>query len=135
MSIRILRPGIQPEPGSCLIFRISHWDAANLEPSVNTISVDNGAQHRGPVPLRLFVRLDYARKVLRMNDLDEGPVLRLLIRFPEIFQGLPVKKLHVAQRFCASPGGSRVTVRTRRTLPSKPFKRHSARQLDPTDFA
>jgi len=40
--------------------------------------------------------LDYAGKVIRMNDIDQGPVLQLLVCFAEILQGLAVEKLDVA---------------------------------------
>src|SRR5262249_4266748 len=45
---------------------------------------------------RLFARLDYARKIVRMNSIDEGPVLQLLSCLTEILQGLSVQKLHFA---------------------------------------
>src|SRR5215472_3783625 len=65
-------------PGGYRIFRISHGEAANLEPSVNAISaaatvlnlVDRSRFDR------LFARLDYLRKVIRMNGIDQGPILQ-----------------------------------------------------------
>ena len=85
-------------PGGYRTFRISHREAANLEPSVNAISASATVLNLIDLPRfdRLFARLDYARKVIRMNGIDEGPVLQLLICFAEILQGLAVEKLHLA---------------------------------------
>ena len=67
-------------PGGYRTFRIPHWEAANLEPSVYAIGAS--ATMLNVVDLsgfdRLFARFDHARKVIRMNGIDEGPVLQLL---------------------------------------------------------
>src|SRR5215471_10028997 len=81
-----------------LVFRISRWETANLEPAVNAIST--AATMLNLVDLsrfdRLFARLDYARKVIRMNGIDQSPVLQLLRGFAKILEGLSVEKLHLA---------------------------------------
>src|SRR5262249_2940955 len=79
-------------------FRIPHWEAANLEPSVNAISAP--ASVLNVIDLPRFdcscAGLDHAGEIVRMNDADESPVLQLLICFAEILQGLAVEKLDLA---------------------------------------
>src|SRR6516164_6403422 len=87
-------------PRGYLVFRISHWEATNLEPSVNAIST--AATMLNLVDLsrfdRLFAHLNYARKVIRMNGIDQCPILQLFTGFAKILQGLPVQKLNLAHR-------------------------------------
>src|SRR4029450_10297835 len=89
-------------PSAYRTFRISRGKASNLEPSVNTIRAS--ATMFNLVDLsrldRLFARLDYARKVIRMNGIDQGPVLQLFTRFAEILEGLLVEKFHFAHCSC-----------------------------------
>jgi hypothetical protein len=78
-NVRLIRcrsafcaPRIQPEPGSYLIFRISRWDAANLEPSVNTISAPTTVLNIADLSRfdRLFARLDYASSITQGRSLE-----------------------------------------------------------------
>src|SRR5262249_11694303 len=68
----------QEIPRGYLIFDISHWEAANLEPSVDAISA--AATMLDLIDLsrfdRLFAGLYHAWKVVRMNGIDQGPVLQ-----------------------------------------------------------
>src|SRR5215469_5794800 len=81
-------------PANCLAVRISRWYGAHLEPAVNPIRASKtGLDVKG---LARFERrcpsLDYARKILRMNDTDAGPVFHLLICFAEVLQFRSVEK-------------------------------------------
>ena len=88
----------QEIPGGYRTFRIPHWEAANLEPSINAISAPATVLNVIDLPRfdGLYSGLDYARKVIRMNGIDQGPVLQLLVCFAEILQGLAVEKLDFA---------------------------------------
>src|SRR5262249_51394194 len=59
-------------PRGYLVFRISHRETANLEPSVNAISATAAVLNLIDLPRldRLFARLNYARKVIWMNRAD-----------------------------------------------------------------
>src|SRR5215469_16527693 len=89
-------------PVSYLAFRISRWYGAHLEPAVNPI----GAPKTGlDVQVlarfeRRCPRLDYAGKILRMNDTDAAPVFQLLICFAEILLFRAVEKLRRARGPC-----------------------------------
>src|SRR5262249_14885571 len=89
----------QEVPGGYRTCRTLHREAANLEPSVNAIRPSTTMLNFIGLPgfYRLHTDLDDARKVFRMNDIDESPVLQLLTGFAEILQGLSVKKLHLAR--------------------------------------
>src|SRR5215831_223397 len=91
-------------PRGYLIFRVSNWETANLEPSVNVISATAAVLNLIDLPRldRLFAHLNYSRKVIWMNRTDEGPVLQLLIGLAEILKGLAVQKLNLAQCTCRS---------------------------------
>src|SRR5262249_16298610 len=85
-------------PRAYLVFRIAHGKTADLEPSVNAISA--AATVLNLINLacldRLFPRINDARKVIRVNRADEGPVFQLPACSAEILQGLAVKKLDLA---------------------------------------
>src|SRR5262249_690258 len=88
----------QEIPGGYCTFRIPHREAANLKPSVNAISTPATVLNVIDLPRfdGLHTGLDYPRKIIRMNGIDEGPVLQLPMCFAEILQGLAVQKLHLA---------------------------------------
>src|SRR5215467_3113702 len=79
-------------PRGYLIFRVSNWETANLEPSVNPISATAAVLNLIDLPRldRLFAQLNYSREVIWMNGIDQGPVLQLVICPTEILQGLAV---------------------------------------------
>src|SRR5262249_36521759 len=66
-------------PRGYLVFRISHRETADLEPSVNAVGAAAAVLNLIDLPRldRLFARLDYTRKVVWMNCAEEGPVLQL----------------------------------------------------------
>jgi hypothetical protein len=86
-------------PCSYRIFRISGWEATNLEPLVHSVNTPRAVLNLIDLSRfdRLFPCLDYARKVVRMNDIGQGPVptFQLLICFAKILQDLMVKKLRL----------------------------------------
>src|SRR6185295_4222265 len=90
--------GKEEIPSGYRTFRIPHWEAANLEPSIHAIS--SPATMLNAIDLPRFDRfgtcLDHARKIIRMNGIDQGPVFQLLARIAEILQGLAVEEFHVA---------------------------------------
>ena len=98
--LAIIDVGQEQIPGGYRTFRIPHRQAANLEPPVNAVSAS--ATVLDFIDLPGFdgfgACLDDARKIIRMNGADEGPVLQLLICLAEILQDLPVEKLHFAHR-------------------------------------
>src|SRR5215813_2580996 len=73
-------------PRGYLAFRVSHRKTAHLEPSVDAISASAAVLNLVDLPRldRLFARLNHTRKVVRMNGLDQGPVLQLLRCLTEI---------------------------------------------------
>src|SRR6185295_12829241 len=90
--------GKEEIPSGYRTFRIPHWEAANLEPSINAIS--SPATLLNAIDLPRFVRfgtcLDHARKIIRMIGIDQGPVFQLHARPAEILQRLAVEKFHFA---------------------------------------
>src|SRR5262245_42975891 len=79
-------------------FHSPRWEAANLDPPVNPISASTTVLNFVDLSglERLFARLDHARKVIRMNGIDQGPILQLFTGFAKILQDLPVQKLYFA---------------------------------------
>src|SRR5215472_2221598 len=63
-------------PRGYLVLRVSYREAANLEPSVNAIRAATTVLNLVDLARldRLFACLDYARKVIRMNGINQGPV-------------------------------------------------------------
>src|SRR5262245_13486549 len=85
-------------PAGYRAFRISHWDAAHLEPSENAVRAAATVLNLVNLPCfdRLFARLDYTWEVIGVNDIDQGPILQLFTRFAEVLKGLSVEKLDLA---------------------------------------
>src|ERR1700757_488579 len=85
-------------PRGYFVFRISYREPADLEPSVHSVCTPAAVLNLVDPALfdRLDASLDYARKVIRMNGISQGPVLQLLICLTEILEGLAVQKLHFA---------------------------------------
>src|SRR5215469_10133723 len=86
-------------PVAYLAFCISRWYDAHLEPAVNPIRASKtGLDVKDLARFdRRCPSLDYARKILRMNDTDAGPVLHLLICLAEILQFRAVEKRRLAR--------------------------------------
>src|SRR5215469_1321277 len=83
-------------PGGYFVFRISQWEAADLEPSIHSVSTP--ATMFDFVDSTLFngltTSLHDARKSIRMNGISQGPVLQLLICLTEVLESLAVEKLN-----------------------------------------
>src|ERR1700757_1118671 len=85
-------------PRGYFVFRISHRETADLEPSVYSVSTSAAVFDVIDTPLfdRFDASFDYAGKIIGVNGISQGPVLQLLIRFTEILECLAVQKLHFA---------------------------------------
>src|SRR5215467_7183285 len=85
-------------PGGYFVFRISYREPADLEPSVHSVCTPAAVLYLVDLALfdRLDASLDYARNIIRVNRISQGPVLQLLICLTEILEGLAVQKLHLA---------------------------------------
>src|SRR5262249_14682359 len=74
--------------------------AANLEPSINAVKAS--ATVLDFIDLACFERLypclNHAGEIVRMNDVDKGPVLQLLVGFAEVLQRLAVEELGITPR-------------------------------------
>ena len=98
-ELAIIDIGQQEIPGAYRTFRIAHWEAANLEPSIDAIGAPTTVLNR--IDLARFdglcQSLNHAGKVIRMNGIDEGPVLQILICLAEILQDLAIEELDLAR--------------------------------------
>src|SRR5215470_13075140 len=85
-------------PRGYRVFRISHREAAHLEPSVNSIGTAAAVFNLVHPALfdRLDASLDDTGNIIRMNGISQGPMLQLFICLTEILEGLAVEKLHFA---------------------------------------
>src|SRR6516165_3433939 len=96
--LAVIDIGKKPIPCGYLIFCIPHRAVASLKPSVNTISASSAMLSFIVLARldRLSPRPDYARKVVRMNNVVAAPVFQLLLCLAEILLGLAVVKFHLA---------------------------------------
>src|SRR6516225_8890333 len=98
-ALTVLDVCMERIPVSYLAFRISRWYGTHLEPAVNPIRAKKTRLNVKVLARfdRLGPRLDYAGKILRMNDTDAAPVFQLLICFAEILLFRAVEKLRRAR--------------------------------------
>src|ERR1700730_9759584 len=99
-ALPVVNVGQQHVPTGETTFCVPRGERARLEPPVHTIGTPlaelNSIRLAGFDRVR--PRVNDARKIIRMNGVAGRPVLQVLRRLAEIFQGLPVEQLDLACR-------------------------------------
>src|SRR5262249_44389144 len=78
-SLAIVYVGKEQVPRGYLVFRVPHRETADLEPSENPISAAAAVLNLIDLPRfnGFFARLNCSRKVIRVDGIDQGPILQL----------------------------------------------------------